>query len=224
MGKISSVFLAALLAGFASAAFVVEPYDGSLDGTSGRDYDNFTGTPRFSTAQSAAPGLLASHSAYGSTAEHVYVYSYSPQTDGDNWDTPAYQYFGNGAYSTQQPGGQTGYYNVFITWPASENVTATCDLAITHDGGVVEWLSVNMNTGGTVPPGTDYLGANDSWLMIAESVLLTADHTYTVTQTASAPDWVSMRSSGVMWEFVEVPEPLTLLLMGLGGLLLRKRE
>lgn len=207
------------LTAVSNAAFMIETH------STGRGFANFTGTPRYSTTVSAAPGLLAAQTAYGSTTgTHQYIFSYTPGTDADNWNVPAYQYFGNGSSTTGLTGGQTGYYNVYITWPASITVnTSGCNLLITNDGDAVALTNVDMNTGQTIPSGTPWLGANDSWLKIADQVLLTAGTTYTVTQTANSTAWTSMRSAGVMWEFVRTPEPTTLLLVGLGGFLLRRR-
>lgn len=214
------------------AAFMVETH------SSGRGYTNFVGTgPSYTTTQSTAPGLDATHSAFGGTAVapqmDTYTFSYTPGVDADNWDVPQYKYFGNGLYTTNLPGGQTGYYNVYITWPASTNVSALCDIIITSAGGPITLLNINMNTGGTsalaeslVPdplPGTVFLGGNNAWLKIASDVLLTAGTTYTVTQITHENTYVSMRSSAVMWEFSAIPEPATIMLLGWGMMALRRR-
>lgn len=232
---------ALVLAGNSLAAFIVETH------STGRGYSNFSGTgPSYTTTKGTAPGLLATSTAFGGNAVapnmDTYVFSYTPGTNADNWDVPDYQYFGNGLYTTNLEGGQTGYYNVYITWISSANVDLDgCTLAVTHDGGVVSWdrnpantaQYVNGNDGGTnwiaelwgpFLPGTVISGANNKWLKIANEVLLTAGQTYTMTQVAKDNAYVSMRSAGVMWEFVRVPEPATLVLLSLGGLLLRKRS
>jgi len=228
-------FVLLIFAGSVSveAAFIVEPH------SSGRGFSNFScnGTPSYSTAKGTAPGLIATHSAYGGTAVapvmDTYTFSYTPGTNADNWIVPAYQYFGNGLYSTNLEGGQTGYYNVYITWPASTTVTSTCDITITSDGSNIVWTDIDMNDGGTnwlanlwgpFLPGTVISGGNNKWLKIADQALLTAGETYTVTQVTHSNTFVSMRSAGVMWEFVAVPEPMTLVLLGLGSLTAIRRR
>lgn len=221
---------AVVLAGNVLAAFMVEP--------SGRASNHFSYpsnvTPRFSTPAGSAPGITATTHAWGNSqtgVPDVYTFSYTPGVDADNWDVPTYTYFGNGLSTTDLVGGQTGYYNVYITWPSTLNVTSLVDITVTNDGADVVYSQVNQNDGGTnwiaqqwVPAGTTLYGANNKWLKLADQVLLTAGNTYTVTQVSQASTYVSMRASGVMWEFVRVPEPATLVLLSLGGLLLRKRS
>ncbi|MBI9019410.1 MAG: PEP-CTERM sorting domain-containing protein [Phycisphaerae bacterium] len=227
---IGIILVVLLASATAHAAFIVEPHD------SGFGYANFTGTPRYSSTAGQAPGLTATSSAYGNASvfPDVYTYTYTPQDDNDNWTVPLNdRYFGNGLYSTNLPGGQTGYYNVYITWVPSDSVSSLCDITITNEGDDVVWNNVNMNTNGTndiaelwgpFPDGTVLAGANDKWLKIADQVLLQADKTYTVTQSAQLDTWTSMRSSGVMWEFVAVPEPATMLLLAFGVIPLLRRK
>lgn len=214
----------------AEAVFIVEPY---LDG---RGTANFTGTPYWSSTKGTALGLKATKTAFGSSASFpdIYTFSYTPGVDADNFDVPLdNRYFGNGEYSTNLTGGQTGYYNVYITWIPTTGMVSLCNVTVNYEGGSVTLSNLDMNTGGTSAlaqsldvnpiPGTVYTGANNNWLRIGTEVLLQANQTYTVTQSATLDVYVSMRSAGVMWEYVRVPEPTSLVIVGLGAMFLRRR-
>lgn len=213
MKKVTMVLAVLLVvASGAQAAFMVEAHSsGKASAT------NFTGAGSNST-KSTAIGCTASNSLFLTSAgSRDYVYRYTPGVDLDNTALTAGTDLGNGDLATGLTGGATGLYNVYITWPASTNVNAAgAKLTITNDATDVVIAMVNMNTGGTGNP-----GGNNAWLKIAENVQLTAGTTYTVTQTALAASYVSMRSHGVMWE-QQVPEPASLLLLGAGALAIRK--
>jgi hypothetical protein len=195
------------------AAFIVEAH------SSGKANANFTGAGSNST-KSTAIGCTASNSLFLTSAgSRDYVYKYTPGVDADNTALTAGTNLGNGDLASGLTGGTKGLYNVYITWPVSTNVNAAgAKLTITNDATNVVVAMVNMNTGGTGTP-----GGNNAWLKIAENVQLTAGTTYTVTQTALAATYVSMRSHGVMWEMTQaIPEPASLLLLGAGALAVRK--
>ena len=213
---ITTIFcLAAVaLAASAEAAFIVEAHSSGLANA------NYSGAGRETGYLSAAIGLTAGGSVFGSTdpESHSYTYSYMPGVDADNVPLSAGVDLGNGDLATGLVGGSTGLYNVYITWPSATNVNLSgCRITVTSDGADIVLDPVDMNTGGTGNP-----GGNDAWLQIASGISLTSGVTYTVDQLANSTAYVSQRSHGVMWEVV--PEPATLALMSLGVLCLCRRR
>ncbi|MEM7577691.1 MAG: PEP-CTERM sorting domain-containing protein [Planctomycetota bacterium] len=173
----------------------------------------------------------------GSASPDTYVFSYTPGTDADNFSPAAGSLLGSTTgFGTETAsglvGGVSGQYNVYVTAPASTNISggATTITALSDSTDVVE--SLDLNSGGT---GADLVvgpvddpdnnifvgGANNAWYLLG-TVDLTAGTTYTVTWEAGTNSFVSMRAAGVMWE--RVPEPATASLLGLGALAMLRRR
>ena len=105
------LIMIALITAGVQGSFIVEPH------SSGKAFENFEGTPRYSTATSAAIGTIADMSAYGSTVVSdpdidTYIYYYTPGIDVDNTTIAAGTDLGNGDLSSGLAGGVVGYYNV----------------------------------------------------------------------------------------------------------------
>jgi len=204
------------------ASFLVEAHSSGLANAN----FSFGGdtTSAGASIPSGAIGVTASNSIFGGNGSafgDTYIYSYTPGTDADNRDSsdiPAGTDLGNGDLATGLVGGGSGLYNVYITWPASTNVNAAGSrITVTSDGADIVLDPVNINTGGTGDP-----GGNNAWLLVGAGVSLTAGNTYTVTQEANYNSYVSQRSHGVLWE--AIPEPMSLSLLGVGALFLRRRR
>lgn len=208
-----------VMAGSVYGAFIVEAH------SSGLANENFASPysePRASIP-SGALGLTATNSIFGGNElvpdkPDTYIYSYTPGVNVDNVFIASGTDLGNGDLASGLTGGESGLYNVYITWPGSSGTNPAGSLIeITNDGDTVVLNPVGQNLGQTGDP-----GGSDAWLLIAEGISLTEGVTYKVTQVANVDSWVSQRSHGVMWE--EVPEPGTMLLFGAGTLLLRRKR
>jgi hypothetical protein len=196
------------------AAFMVETDKGMLFGGTPLAPENYSGDGIESTwgaSNSTAVGTQAGNAVFGGTGDHIYTFFYTPSPVGcldvDNTVYAAGTDLGNGNLATGLTGGGAGLYNVYATWCDSDNVTQNnANFTITSEDDDVSLL--NVQQWGTVspPPGSD------TWLLIAERVPLITGRTYTITQTQASDiipiPYVSMRSHGVMWEFVEPIEPL----------------
>lgn len=196
-----------MLAAGAQAAFLLEiDTDGADDGVL-TYHPNFSfGGDTTSASQSSpasAPGMTGGDSIFGgngSAEPDTYVYTYTPSVDTDN-------------YPTALTGGSVGLYRVYATFPYSTNIHADSGdtrytISVPTTDVVVE---INQN------------GKGNEWVLLGDIFVSDPTAPIIVTQQPTGANmYVSMRGAGMMFEMV--PEPATMLLLGAGALLLRRRR
>jgi len=191
----------------ANAAYLIEiDTDGMDDGviTLNDDffYDFDSGTSDASqSSPSRAFGLTGGDSIFGGNGmPDTYSYFYDPESQEDNLEIPADQRLGNEETASGLVGGEPGTYRVYATWPFTANV----------GGGLTEFLILSGDEELTVE--IDQNGKGHEWVPLGD--IAYSEDPIEVYQIASEESFVSMRSSGVLFElqpeFVE-PEPVVCL-------------
>jgi hypothetical protein len=217
-GKLMAVALAigAFLSSSAQGAFILEiDTDGADDGVVTYNANFAFGGDTTTASQSVASsayGMTGGDSIFGGNGSaflDTYVYTYTPGSDVDNLAIPAGTDLGNGVLATGAPGGAPGAYNVYATWPFTNNVS----------GGLTTYT---IDTAGdSLVADIDQNGTGNIWVPIG-TINYTAG-AIVVTQNPHSNTFVSMRAAGILFEarsaVSAVPEPSTFVLLGSGGLL-----
>jgi hypothetical protein len=167
----------------------------------------------------------------GNGTSDEYTFSFTPAVDADNtvftpgtvlnsfWDPAPLT-------ATGLVGGTAGFYNVYATYPQSDNVSSQ-PVTFTASGDQGDAVyTVDQDSDGA-DFGLDTGKAIGLWELVGTVAIENPTATYTVVQShPGTPGFVSMRGYGVMWEYVSpIPEPASASLLGLAGLgLLRRRK
>jgi hypothetical protein len=211
------VMIALITAGAQGALLLEIDIDGADDGV-------LTYNPNFSfggdttsasqSAPSSAYGTNLADSIFGGNGVDLpdtYVYNYTPSSDADNLTLSAGQDLGGGNLASGLTGGGLGTYRVYATWPFTSNVS----------GGITTFTVSTAGATDVVVP-IDQNGKGNEWILLGDIVFSDMGSSIVVTQEAGSNTYVSMRAYGVLFEMI--PEPASMVLLGLGGLMLRSRR
>lgn len=226
----------------ASAAYIIEASDDPARlGLGNFTYTGAGGTAAsYSTAAAgnlpattdATPTFFTLRHAYGgnSATGDEYTFTYSPAVDGDNTAFAAGTLYNSlGAapdlVSSGMSGGTAGIYNVYRIAPANPGTTAgnSTIYDVSVNGGLqltqtIDQNAANLATGENV----------GRWELIGSVALSnnTDAVTVTMTPTPNPIGFVSMRASGIMFEYAApIPEPSAMVMLGIGsGLILVVRR
>lgn len=213
---LSGVFVACaacISAATASASYVIEIDTDGADDSTLTYHPNFSfggdTTMAFQSSPSSAVGLTGGDSIYGgngASSPDTYVFSYTPGTDGDNLSLGAGTPLNNdGNFASGKTAGGSGLYDIYATWPTSTNVSGGPTTFSLTDG-VNSLFSVSI----------DQNGIGNEWIWLG-SANLNAATTYQLVQQAESNTFVSMRSSGALFDAAAVPEPSFCGLLGVAG-------
>jgi hypothetical protein len=173
-----------------------------------------TTTYQKTSATSTAFGTTGGDSIYGGNGSEgdTYLYTYTPGSNADNLTLSAGQDLGAGNLASGLVGGAVGTYRVYATWTYSTNVSGglTKYTVSTDDGATSFSVQIDQNFKG------------NEWILLGDINFSDPASSIIVTQESGANTYVSMRAYGMLFEMI--PEPATLALLGLGGLMLRSRR
>lgn len=208
----------------------------SAAGLIGTDLDPIDGPitldPNFSfggdttTASDSVSSIAVGVDMFGSlfggdgSAVDTYVYTYDVAALGDNLPLAAGTALNDdGGFASGIAAGASETYNVYATWPITNNVSGGDTTYTLEDdmGGTLFTFSLDQNTinGFVDPNGATFAGGE--WVLLGTADL-DGSKTYTLTQESGAATFVSMRAAGVLFDVV--PEPCSLALLGLCGMAL----
>lgn len=236
---INGVLAAAVFFGAASlsnAAFIIAT-DGSLGAGNFAFTGGVGGAPRASTSSAGnlpattdtPPTFFTLNHVYGGTATpHEYTFTYTPSAQTDNVPFAAGTLYNSlgpdpDLLSSGMSGGTDGFYNIYRIHPANPSATG----GLTTYRVFVNGLEL-AGLAQAIDQNADDLASGRNigrWELIGTVAMFDANDTVSVTMAPETDSFVSMRASGIMFEYVApIPEPSAAMLAGLGCLALLYRR
>lgn len=175
------------------------------------------------TTDSPPTFFTLAHIFGGNGTTDEYTFTYTPANNPDNTQFPANTVFNlqQNLRSTGLVGGTGGIYNVYRLHPANPNVSGGNTIyRLFLNGGLAATEIIDQN------PANFATGQNAGrWERIGSVAAPDASAILTVTMTPTTSTYVSMRASGIMFEYAgPIPEPATGALLGLGACVLLRRR